>query len=42
MEYFIASNKREYIEKAIYMSRNPEKLDNYRDKLFNDILHSPY
>ena len=23
------------------MSRNPEKLDNYRDKLFNDILHSP-
>jgi len=41
MEYFIANNREEYIEKATYMSRNHEKLDNYRDKLFNEILNSP-
>ena len=40
MEYFIASNKEEYIEKAVYMSRNHEKLNSYRDKLFNEILNS--
>ena len=36
MEYFIADNKKEYIEK---LPEN-EKLDNYRDKLFNEILNS--
>ena len=41
MEFFIASNKEEYIEKAIYISRNLEELDNYRDKLFHEILSTP-
>jgi len=40
MEFFIAKNKEEYIEKAIYISRNLEKLDHYRDKLFHEILSS--
>ena len=33
--------KEEYIEKAIYISKNLEKLDYYRDKLFHEILSSP-
>ena len=41
MKYFIASNKGEYIEKAIYMSKNYEKLYNYREQLFNEVLNSP-
>ncbi len=41
MEFFIANNKEEYIEKAIYISKNLEKLDYYRDKLFHEILSSP-
>ncbi len=41
MDFFIANNKEEYIEKAIYMSKNLDKLDYYRDKLFNEILSSP-
>ena len=41
IEFFIAKDKEEYIDKAIYISKNLEKLDHYRDKLFNEILSSP-
>ncbi len=41
IEFFIAKDKEEYIDKAIYISENLEKLDHYRDKLFDEILSSP-
>ena len=39
-DYFIAKNKTEYVEKALYLSQNKEKLINYREKIFQTILSS--
>ena len=39
-DYFIAKNKSEYIEKALYLSQHKEKLINYREKIFQTILSS--
>ena len=39
-DYFIAKNKTEYIEKALYLSQNKEKLIDYREKIFQTILSS--
>ena len=33
-------NKTEYVEKALYLSQNKEKLINYREKIFQTILSS--
>ena len=41
MKFFIANNIEEYIEKAVYISRNLDQLDYYRSKLFSDILKTP-
>ena len=39
-DYFIAKNKTEYVEKALYLSQNKEKLIDYREKIFQTILSS--
>lgn len=39
-DYFIAKNKTEYIEKALYLSQNKEKLIDYREKIFQTVLSS--
>ena len=39
-DYFIAKNKTEYVEKALYLSQNKEKLINHREKIFQTILSS--
>ena len=41
LDYFIASNDDEYIEKAIFLTKNKKKLQEYRHFLFENILSSP-
>ena len=40
LDFFLASNEEEYIEKAIYLSNNVEKLENERKKIYNlSLIH---
>jgi len=41
LDFFLASNEEEYIEKAIYLSNNIEKLENERNNIYNEILCTP-
>ena len=38
---FIASNKRNYVDKALYFSKNINLLEEVRKKLFDNVLFSP-
>ena len=40
IENFIASNEDDYIKKAKYFGNNLEKLDEERNKIFNNVLNS--
>ena len=41
LDYFIASNNDEYVEKAIFLTKNKKKLQEYRRFLFENVLSSP-
>ncbi len=41
LEFFLSSSEDEYVEKAIYLSNNIEKLGKERKKIFNQILSTP-
>ncbi len=41
LEFLLSSNEDEYIEKAVYLSKNIEKLENERKKIYNKILNTP-
>ena len=41
LDYFIASNNDEYVEKAIFLTKNKKKLQEYRHFLFENVLSSP-
>jgi len=41
LDFFLASNEEEYIEKAIYLSNNIEKLENERKKIYDKITDTP-
>lgn len=41
LDYFIAKNEGEYIEKALNLANNIDKLITERDKVFKNILNSP-
>ena len=41
LDFFLASNEEEYIEKAIYLSNNIEKLEIERKKIYNEITDTP-
>ena len=40
-EYLISQNKDEYIDKAIYLAENQNKLIEIRDFIYNNIMNSP-
>ena len=40
LDYFIASNINEYVEKAIFLTKNKKKLQEYRHSLFKNVLSS--
>ena len=40
-DYFIAKNKTEYIEKALYLSKNKKVLTKFRKEIYETILSSP-
>lgn len=39
-EYLVAKNKDEYIAKAVYLSKNSNKLNEIRDFIYNNIMNS--
>ena len=41
LDFFLATNKDEYIKKCILLSENIEKLELEREKLFKNILNTP-
>ena len=41
LNFFLATNKDEYIKKCIFLSENIEKLELEREKLFKNILNTP-
>ncbi len=41
IEYFLAENEDQYVEKAIYLSNNIENLELERKSMFNNILNTP-
>ena len=41
LDYFVASNNDEYVEKAIFLTKNKKKLQEYRHFLFENALTSP-
>jgi len=41
LDYFIASNNNEYVKKAIFLTKNKKKLQEYRYSLFKNVLSSP-
>jgi len=41
LDFFLAANENEYVEKAIYLSNNIEKLNMERKKIYNEILDTP-
>ena len=41
LNYFLCSKKQEYVEKAIYLANNKDKLDEYRNTLFKNVLSTP-
>ena len=41
LDYFIAKNKSEYIEKALYLSKNKEVIIKFRKQIYETILSSP-
>jgi len=41
LDYFIALNNDEYVEKAIFLTKNKKKLQEYRRFLFENVLSSP-
>ena len=41
IDYLIASNKSEYVQKAIYLANNIKELLKIRKKLFNTVLSTP-
>ena len=41
LDYFIASNQKEYVEKSVHLANNADELNDYRKSLFEDVLSSP-
>jgi protein O-GlcNAc transferase len=41
LDYFIASNQKEYVEKSVHLANNADELNEYRKSLFEDVLSSP-
>ena len=41
LNYFLAENEDEYIEKAVFLAQNPDKLEQEKEILFNNILKTP-
>ena len=41
LDFFITSNKEDYIEKAYYLSQNKKILEEYRLNIFENVLSSP-
>ena len=41
LDFFVASNKEDYIEKAYYLSQNKKILEEYRLNIFENVLYSP-
>ena len=41
LDYFIASNQKEYVEKSVHLGKNIDELNDYRKRLFEDVLSSP-
>ncbi len=41
IDFLISENKKDYITKALYYSKNIDKLEELRLKIFNNILNSP-
>tara|TARA_Y100000816_G_scaffold285827_1_gene266019 strand:+ start:27 stop:1724 length:1698 start_codon:yes stop_codon:yes gene_type:complete len=41
LEYFIAKNEQQYVEKVVHLANNKEKLIFERDKLFKEVLKTP-
>ena len=41
LEYFIAKNEQQYVEKVIHLANNKEKLIFERDKIFKEVLKTP-
>ncbi len=41
LDYFIAKNEDEYFKKAVYLSKNIDKLIFYRNHIFDNILNTP-
>ena len=40
LDYFLAENEDEYIEKAVFLAQNTEKLEQEKESLFNNILNT--
>ena len=41
LDYFIASSQKEYVEKSLHLANNIDELNDYRKRLFGDVLSSP-
>ena len=41
LEYFVAKNEEQYVEKAIYLANNKDKLISERENIFKNILKTP-
>jgi predicted O-linked N-acetylglucosamine transferase (SPINDLY family) len=41
LNFLIASNKEDYIEKAYYLARNKKIIEEYRLNLFENVISSP-
>ena len=41
LDYFIAKDKNDYIEKALNLAENKDQLKTYRKKIYDNILSTP-
>ena len=41
LDYFIAKDKNDYIEKALNLAENKDQLKNYRKNIYDNILSTP-
>jgi predicted O-linked N-acetylglucosamine transferase (SPINDLY family) len=41
LDFFLASNRKDYVEKAYYLSQNKKILEKYRLNIFENVLSSP-
>jgi len=41
LEYFIAKDKNDYIEKALNLAENKDQLTSYRKNIYDNILKTP-